>query len=201
MSTPRPDAPAPRSRLTPDARREQILLSATEVFTTRPYGEVSTAELARRAGVTRGLVHHYFGGRQGLFLAVVRRQVMMPWSSLDDVAGDTLAERVSAAMDVVLDAAETFGRAWVVFDGTGGLGSDAEVAAVVAEADDRAARIVLGALGFDEPDDRLVVEVRTFAALVKAACREWLVTGALPRDEAHRLLTVTLTALVEAEPR
>jgi len=40
-----------------------------------------------------------------------------------------------------------------------------------------------------------------FAALVKAACREWLVAGALPRDEAHRLLTVTLTALVEAEPR
>ncbi|MDO9380331.1 MAG: TetR/AcrR family transcriptional regulator [Nocardioidaceae bacterium] len=192
-----PTAAPARSRLSPDDRREQILAHATDVFTTQPYAEVGVADLARRAGVTRGLVHHYFGGKHGLFVAVIRRQVMMPTAALDGVTEGSLDERAAAAMDVVLDAAETHGRAWVAFDGTGGLGDDAEVAAVVAEADDRAARLVLAALGLDDPPPGLVVLVRTFAALVKAACREWLVAGALSRADAHRLLVVTLTALVQ----
>ena len=71
------DAPA-RRRLDPDERRAQILGRAIEMFGERPYAAVSTAELAQRAGVARGLINHYFGNKRDLYLAVVRRMVTLP---------------------------------------------------------------------------------------------------------------------------
>ena len=52
------------SRLDPGKRREQILDAANALFAERGYDEVSIEEIAGSAGVTRGLVHHYFGGRK-----------------------------------------------------------------------------------------------------------------------------------------
>ena len=52
------------SRLDPGKRREQILDAANALFAERGYDEVSIEEIANSAGVTRGLVHHYFGGRK-----------------------------------------------------------------------------------------------------------------------------------------
>ena len=49
-------------RLDPAQRREQILDAANALFAERAYDEVSIEKIASAAGVTRGLVHHYFGG-------------------------------------------------------------------------------------------------------------------------------------------
>ena len=66
-------APAPDafSRLEADARSEPILDAARRVFVRSGPAEASTSEIAREAGVTRGLVHHYFGTKRELYLAVV----------------------------------------------------------------------------------------------------------------------------------
>ena len=66
-------APRPRSgvRLPPAQRRSQILEHARRLFAQRPYQEVSSADIAREAGVTRALVHHYFGGVRDVYLVVV----------------------------------------------------------------------------------------------------------------------------------
>src|SRR5690348_10819125 len=58
-------------RLSPEARRQHIIEAARGVFSEHPYSAVSTAEVAEAAGVARSLVHHYFGGIRGLFLAVI----------------------------------------------------------------------------------------------------------------------------------
>ena len=52
------------SRLDPEQRREQILDAANALFAERGYDEVSVEDIASSAGVARGLVHHYFGGRK-----------------------------------------------------------------------------------------------------------------------------------------
>ena len=71
--SPKPAAEIPPRgrRLTPDARREQILVAARKLFSERPFTSVTTADVAEAAGVARSLVHHYFGGIRELFLAVV----------------------------------------------------------------------------------------------------------------------------------
>ena len=72
-----------RRRLSPDQRREQILVAAERLFAERPYVDVSTTELAAAAGVARGLLNHYFGDKRALYLEVVRRAALLP--TLEDV--------------------------------------------------------------------------------------------------------------------
>src|SRR6187397_3179588 len=61
------------SRLDPAQRREQMLDAASALFAERAYDEVSVEDIASAAGVARGLVHHYFGGRNDVFIALLER--------------------------------------------------------------------------------------------------------------------------------
>ena len=61
------------SRLDPGQRRELILDAANALFAERAYDEVSVEDIASSAGVTRGLVHHYFGGRKQVYIALLER--------------------------------------------------------------------------------------------------------------------------------
>ena len=61
------------SRLDPAARRDQILDAANALFAERAYDEVSVEDIANAAGVTRGLVHHYFGGRKDVYVGLLER--------------------------------------------------------------------------------------------------------------------------------
>ncbi|MFE3626111.1 TetR/AcrR family transcriptional regulator [Streptomyces goshikiensis] len=54
----------------PRARREeQILAAATEEFGSRGYAAASLPAVAARVGVTKTLLHQYFGAKQDLYLA------------------------------------------------------------------------------------------------------------------------------------
>ena len=192
-----PVSTLPRTRLEPDDRRRQILEAARTLYAERAYDRVSMAELARAAGVTRGLLHHYFGSKRDIFLAVMRDSVLMPESELPDLLHLPLTERVRVTMDWILEAAQTYGQAWVVASGAAELHGDSDAQAVVDEADDRAARLVLDAVGM--PDDaHQRARLRASAAYVKALCREWLQRGTLGRDEVLDLLTVHVTTVLEA---
>src|SRR5438045_5535462 len=65
-------------RLEHDERRAQILACARRLFSERNYAVVSTTDIAREAGVARGLLHHYFGTKRELYLEVVRSLMRMP---------------------------------------------------------------------------------------------------------------------------
>ena len=47
-----------KRRLSTDARREQLLASGARLLAQRPYDEVSIEEIARAAGVSKGLLYH-----------------------------------------------------------------------------------------------------------------------------------------------
>jgi TetR/AcrR family transcriptional regulator len=58
----------------PEATREAILDAAEEAFLTKGFAETSTASIARKADVTKSLIHHHFGSKEALWEAVkVRR--------------------------------------------------------------------------------------------------------------------------------
>ena len=67
---PRPPAREPFTRLAPDTRRAQIMFEAERLFATRPNADFGVGEVAQGAGVTPGLVYHYFESKEGLLAAV-----------------------------------------------------------------------------------------------------------------------------------
>jgi AcrR family transcriptional regulator len=64
-----------RVRMSPESRREQLLDLGTRLLATRTLDEVSIELLAEEAGISRGLLYHYFGNKQEFHAAVVRRAV------------------------------------------------------------------------------------------------------------------------------
>lgn len=60
-----------RSRLAPEDRRTQLMAFGVNFLADHPLEELSMDELARRAGVSRALMFHYFESKQGMQRAVV----------------------------------------------------------------------------------------------------------------------------------
>ncbi|MFC8048055.1 TetR/AcrR family transcriptional regulator, partial [Nocardia sp. NPDC057353] len=187
-----------RRRLEPDERRAQILACAIDMFGERPYAAVSTAELAQRAGVARGLINHYFGNKRDLYLAVVRRMVTLPHRDEMVVPTGSPRERVGASVTWLLDTIAEHGSTWVKVTSHEGVGEDPEVQQILDQADDAAADRLLSMVGLGESPrgEELRAVVRAFGGLVKVAGREWITRGSLERDQVHILLTDVLLTLV-----
>lgn len=60
-----------RRRLSREDRRAQLIASGVAFLVSRPLDELTIEALAEREDVSRALVFHYFGTRQGLHTAVV----------------------------------------------------------------------------------------------------------------------------------
>src|SRR3954465_1207221 len=99
--------PTPKfSRLDPVRRRDQILDAANVLFAERAYDDVSIEDIATAAGVTRGLVHHYFGGRKDLYIALLERIRTVREEQLRPPAGRSARARVADTVSRWLDWAE-----------------------------------------------------------------------------------------------
>ncbi|MFF1834002.1 TetR/AcrR family transcriptional regulator [Streptomyces sp. NPDC058231] len=62
------------ARLSPDARRAQLVAIGLDLLADRSLDELSTDEVARRAGISRGLLFHYFDSKRDFYRAVVRQE-------------------------------------------------------------------------------------------------------------------------------
>jgi len=59
-----------------DLTRQQLLQTATELFSLHGYTEVSNRKIADLAGVNQALIGYHFGSKQGLYLAVFDEMVV-----------------------------------------------------------------------------------------------------------------------------
>ncbi|MEU8244449.1 TetR/AcrR family transcriptional regulator [Actinoplanes missouriensis] len=188
-----------RRRMEPDTRRGEILTVAVRLFGRRPYSDVSTTDVARAAGVARGLVNHYFGTKKDLYLEVVRIMLTVPAVALEQIPRDEpLEQRVDAIVNWFLDVVSRHSTSWLAAVNAGGMAGDAQVDAVIAEAIDVAADDVLDAVGLgDGASEAVRGMARSYVGLAVFTGREWLQRGVLSRDQVHALLATTLLTLVE----
>ena len=61
-----------RTRLSPQQRRAQLIELGTEMLADRPLEQISVEDIADQAGVSRGLLFHYFASKQDFHLEIVR---------------------------------------------------------------------------------------------------------------------------------
>ena len=90
-------------RLSAAERRDQILDAANALFAERGYDAVLVEDIAKSAGVTRGLVHHYFGGRKEVYLALLERVGAGREEALRPPVGRSARARVADTVSRWLD--------------------------------------------------------------------------------------------------
>lgn len=89
----------PRIGMEPQ-RRRALISAAIEAIHARGMGQVTMGEIARRAGVSAALAHHYFGGKDQLLLATMRHLLTELGEEIQTrlAAAATPQERVSAVI-------------------------------------------------------------------------------------------------------
>ncbi len=104
MSDRKPNTKAVRRR-DPDASRERILSAATAEFAAKGFGDARVDEIARRAGINKRMLYHYFGNKDDLFCAVLEElydNICFSGQALD-FDSMTPREGVIALVDFVWD--------------------------------------------------------------------------------------------------
>jgi AcrR family transcriptional regulator len=179
-------------RLERDQRQSQILASARRLFSQRNFAAVSMSDIARDAGVARGLLHHYFGSKRDLYLEVVRSLMRMPSNPVpSEDHGRGLEAAIEESVDRWLLMLERNRGTWLAAIGAQGLGRDPEVEAILDEAREQAADHLIAAL----PTYRTAsappavrAAIRAYSGFAEAATVEWLQRERLTREQVQVLL-------------
>lgn len=189
----------PRVRMSPSSRREQLLDLGVRLLSTRSLDELSIEMLAEEAGISRGLLYHYFGNKHDFHEAVVRRAAQdLIAQTAPPTEGEPL-ERLHASMAAYLDyvVANHEGYLSLVKGAAGGNQAIREIY--------EQARAVLTDRLFDEDTEGLLLRdtsamrmvVHGWSAFVEDVALTWArEPGDVTRDEVIEVLTSALPALV-----
>ncbi len=82
---------ASNSRVTarnPARSRERILSAALKEFAARGFAGSRVDAIARRAAINKRMLYHYFGNKEGLFRAVLRRKIAERQAWAEGLSGD-----------------------------------------------------------------------------------------------------------------
>ncbi len=191
-----------RTRLTPDERRAQLVALGVAFLVDHPLDELTIEGLSAQAGVSRGLLFHYFGSKQGLRRDVVRtaRDSMLratePSGDLDP--GARLRDTLTRIVQFVRDHRGTF------FSLVRGVASgDAEVREVVEQARVlQADRVIAVFLELGVADSRMLrIALRSWVAFAEEALVESALNTEMPSDEIVAFLERSVRAVAASVER
>ncbi|MDF1604034.1 TetR/AcrR family transcriptional regulator [Nocardioides sp. YIM 152315] len=193
----------PRTRLSPERRREQLLDLGVRLLAHRSLDELSIDLLAEEAGISRGLLYHYFGSKQAFHEAVVRHAaddlIAQTTPPTDGDPLERLLTSVTAYVDYVVANHE--GYVSLVKAAAGGNES---LRAIYEDArsalNGRVFREdVHGEIVPDTPANRLVV--RGWSAMVEELVLSWIDDPrGVTRADLLAIVTGSLPAIVGVTP-
>lgn len=187
--------PRRRIRLDNDQRRAQLLELAKRAFSDRSYDEVSIDDLAKVAGISKGLLYHYFPTKRDLYVAGLREIADALVDAVIQVSEDLPPiDRIRHSVDAYLEHISRHSRAFVSLM-RGGIGSDPEVAAVVDSVRTRLFdRLLAGSslTAMLTGDARLETAIRGWIGFVEASSIDWCANPRLSATELRELMTAVL---------
>lgn len=77
----------PRWERRKDARPQELLAAALDLFVERGFAATRLDDVAMRAGVSKGTLYLYFANKEELFKAVVRENVLPALGEAEDIVG------------------------------------------------------------------------------------------------------------------
>lgn len=110
-------------------RRAELIAIGRKLFADTSYDALSMDDIAKHAGIAKGLIYYYFKSKRGYYLAIVEDSMA---ELVARAAGESelpTAQRVRTTIDGYLYYAEHHQAAYRTIV-TGGVGSDSEVLAI-----------------------------------------------------------------------
>ena len=190
-------APVPepaRLRRSADDRRAQLVQIGLELLPTTPVQELTIDEVARRAGISRSLLFHYFATKRDYYTAVTRAAADLLWAHLLPPPGTPPGQQVTGMLDRYVGWVETYRETHLAFV-RGAAGGDPWVSEVYEETRARLVDVALDAL--DLPHDALRRQlVLAWFAFTEDLVGQWTRDPTMSRDELLTLLRDVLARLV-----
>lgn len=180
-----------------DRRRHRLLELGLELFGTRSYADISIDDIAAKAGISRGLLYHYFSNKRGFYVESIRfaaAQLLDRVSPGRDLSPD---ERLREGLTNYLLYVENFGTAYATFMRSG-LGFDPTVAEIVERTRETIVNRILDDMGFVDPPTLFRVAVRSWIGMVETASMDWLEEREPMRQDLIDLLAAGLRAVIES---
>jgi AcrR family transcriptional regulator len=191
-----------RTRLDTDERRAQLLALGAQAFIDAAYDEVSIDDIAQKARVSKGLVYHYFPTKRHLYVEAIRHVGRdLTEKVLAAPLGATPEARMVHGLDSFLEHASAHAAAFSAVM-RGGVGSDAEVTAVVDEIRqvflDRMVEGALGAgmLGGERLPEIARLGLKGWIGMVEATTLTWLARREAPKEQVRNLLMDVLQEII-----
>ena len=176
------------TRLENDERRRRLLDLGADLFTRNAYDEISMAQIAREAGISKALLYHYFPSKQDYFVATLATGVEELRARVEPDPDLPPTEALPAAVDAYLAWIEENAQAYEKL---------MQSAATVPEVRElvegvRAATVarILEGIGATEPAARTAV--RGWLWFMDGACLDWIAHRDLERPQLLGLLLGTL---------
>jgi AcrR family transcriptional regulator len=175
-----------------DARREQLLRVGAEMFSSRAYDEVEIGDVAKAAGVSRGLLYHYFPGKRAFYAAIVQAHAdeLARVTDTDQKGLDSLR----AVIDAYFDYAEQHEAGYRAMH-RGAPSADAEIRAIIDRSLDLHASRLLSFLPEpmrNSPTARVAVD--GWVSFVLTACLDWLDDRKISREWLREICVDALVA-------
>jgi AcrR family transcriptional regulator len=182
------------TRLENDERRRRLLELGAELFTQHAYDEISMAQIAREAGISKALLYHYFPSKQDYFVATLAtgaeelRRRVEPDPALPPV--QALTGSVEAYLGWIEENADAYAKLL-------------QSAATVPEVRELVERVraatvtrILEGLGATAPAARTAVA--GWLWFMDGACLDWIAHRDLERPQLLGLLLGTLLGALTA---
>lgn len=193
-------------RMTGDERRGELLRAGVELLGQRSYDEVSIASIAEAAGVSKGLLYHYFPTKSDFVVAVLEAAgkelgaITAPDPSLSPY------EQIDASLDAFLGFVSEHAPAYAAIFRSRGAGADGAVqAALEAARQQRIDAMIAAIAAWPDADSQALTEsaalrtaVQGWIFFVEGAVLRWLEEGGLDRDQLRALLRRSLLASLDS---
>jgi AcrR family transcriptional regulator len=193
----------PRTRLATHARREQLLHAGVELLLVRTPDEISVEDVARTAGISRGLLYHYFEDKDAFVVAVLEQASEELHQALRGSPQLSGRERIEAAIDAFIAYAEAHAAGFRAVL-TGDVANH-NVAALIERTRERDLDAFVAGVAAITPDPQTARGSKVLRAALHAhmhfmegAIVRWLARREIPREQLRELILRALYGTLAA---
>jgi AcrR family transcriptional regulator len=196
---------AKRTRLQVDERRNQLLEVGMDLFSRQSFDELGIDDVARVAGVSKGLIYHYFENKRGFYIACLSTSAERLLKDTETAPDEDLLAQLRAGLEAYLSYVEAHARAFITLF-RGGVGFDEEAAEIIEATRWQIVDRMRSRLELELDQALLKSALRGYLGFVEAAVLDWVGRHGIERSQLLDLLmemlnTTIRTVLRSSAPR